>query len=263
MEYANCLDQAVQCTDQWEQMAYVAAFTASSYSTTTVRTGKPFNPLLGETFECDRRADLGWRSLAEQVSHHPPAAAFHCEGRGWTFWQDFSMSSKFRGKYLQIVPLGVAHLHFDSTNHHYTWRKVLSTVHNIIVGRLWIDNHGEMDIVNHTTNDRCHLNYQAYSYFSREPQRKITGMVTDREGEPKFMLNGHWDNLLSGAKVLKKNDGVSPVLETAPSVVLWKRQEPPPGSENMYHFTQVENLFLCACRLVCMLRCLIHVSVGH
>jgi len=39
----------------------------SSYSTTAVRTGKPFNPLLGETFEFDRTEDLGWRSLAEQV----------------------------------------------------------------------------------------------------------------------------------------------------------------------------------------------------
>ena len=34
---------------------------------TTLRTGKPFNPLLGETFECDRTEDLGWRSFAEQV----------------------------------------------------------------------------------------------------------------------------------------------------------------------------------------------------
>lgn len=32
------------------------------------RTGKPFNPLLGETFECDRMEDLGWRSISEQVN---------------------------------------------------------------------------------------------------------------------------------------------------------------------------------------------------
>lgn len=30
---------------------YVAAFAASSYSSTVGRTRKPFNPLLGETFE--------------------------------------------------------------------------------------------------------------------------------------------------------------------------------------------------------------------
>lgn len=67
-EYAVCLDKAARCTNTIEEMAYVAAFTTSAYSTTTVRTGKPFNPLLGETFECDRTDDLGWRSMAEQVS---------------------------------------------------------------------------------------------------------------------------------------------------------------------------------------------------
>ena len=68
-EYAECLNKAATCTDSCEQLAYVAAFTISSYANTTARTGKPFNPLLGETFECDRREDLGWRSFAEQVRH--------------------------------------------------------------------------------------------------------------------------------------------------------------------------------------------------
>ena len=66
-EYSECLDKAAQCEDPCEQLTYVAAFTASSYATTNNRTGKPFNPLLGETFECDRRDDYGWRSLCEQV----------------------------------------------------------------------------------------------------------------------------------------------------------------------------------------------------
>lgn len=83
-------------------MAYVAAFTISSYSTTATRTGKPFNPLLGETFECDRTDDLGWRAISEQVSHHPPMLAQHCEGKKWRCWQEFTMASKFRGKYLQV-----------------------------------------------------------------------------------------------------------------------------------------------------------------
>lgn len=65
-EYSDCLDNAARC-DQWEQLCYIAAFTISSYSPTTTRIGKPFNPLLGETFECDRLDDLGWKSVTEQV----------------------------------------------------------------------------------------------------------------------------------------------------------------------------------------------------
>ena len=68
---------------------------------------------------------------------------------------------------------GIAHLTFSKSGGHYTWRKVTTTVHNIIVGRLWVDNQGEMDITNHTSGDKCHLKYSAYSYFSREPPRKV------------------------------------------------------------------------------------------
>lgn len=52
--------------------------------------------------------------FAFQVSHHPPMLAQYCEGREWRCWQEFTMASKFRGKYLQVIPLGTAHLEFSS-----------------------------------------------------------------------------------------------------------------------------------------------------
>ena len=74
--------------------------------------------------------------------------------------------------FLHIV--GIAHCKFEKSGNHYTWRKVTTTVHNIIVGKLWVDNHGEMDIVNHKTGDKCHLKFSAYSYFSRDVPRKVS-----------------------------------------------------------------------------------------
>ena len=123
LEYSSVLDMAAKMNNDWEQLAYVAAFTISAYSTTATRVNKPFNPLLGETYECERTEDLGWRSIAgkhfslififlemkfylEQVSHHPPALATYAEGQGWTLYQEFTMASKFRGQYLSITPLG-------------------------------------------------------------------------------------------------------------------------------------------------------------
>lgn len=72
-----------------------------------------------------------------------------------------------------IMFLGIAHLLFPKTGNYYTWRKVTTTVHNIIVGKLWVDNHGEMDVINHKNGDSCHLKFSAYSYFSRETPRKV------------------------------------------------------------------------------------------
>lgn len=67
LEYAYLLDRAAEKTDFCEQACYVAAYAVTCYSTTGNRTTKPFNPLLGETYEFDRSEDLGWRSLTEQV----------------------------------------------------------------------------------------------------------------------------------------------------------------------------------------------------
>lgn len=67
-EYSDLLDKAAECKDSCEQMSYVAAYTVSAYATTSNRTGKPFNPLLGETYECDRSDDYGWRCISEQVN---------------------------------------------------------------------------------------------------------------------------------------------------------------------------------------------------
>lgn len=105
--------------------------------------------------------------------HHPPMLAQHCEGKGWVCWREFAMTSKFRGKYLSVTPIDITHLEFANGNH-YTWKKVTTTVHNIIVGKLWVDNHGEMAIVNQKTGDTCHLNFHPYSYFSRDVPRKVS-----------------------------------------------------------------------------------------
>uniref|UniRef100_A0AAG5DT23 Oxysterol-binding protein n=1 Tax=Anopheles atroparvus TaxID=41427 RepID=A0AAG5DT23_ANOAO len=245
-EYSEILDRAAQTKDTCEQLAYVTAFTVSSYSTTSNRTGKPFNPLLGETYECDRTDDLGWRCINEQVSHHPPMAAQYCEGRGWRCWQEFSMTSKFRGKYIQIVPLGYTHVEFLATGNKYTWRKVTTTVHNIIVGKLWVDNHGDMEIFgeNNAKGVKCHLKYLPYSYFTRDTQRRVKGVVMDSANQVKWVINGTWDSKIEIAPVTSTSGSTeNPVYKTGNYKTAWTRRVPPPDSDKYYNFT------LLACQL--------------
>lgn len=55
------------CFDQ----VYIAAFAISGYATAYYRNRyKPFNPILGETFECIRE-DRGFRCISEQVRTRP------------------------------------------------------------------------------------------------------------------------------------------------------------------------------------------------
>uniref|UniRef100_A0A671L9V4 Oxysterol-binding protein n=1 Tax=Sinocyclocheilus anshuiensis TaxID=1608454 RepID=A0A671L9V4_9TELE len=232
LEYYELLDRGAKCQSSLEQMCYVAAFTVSSYSTTVHRTGKPFNPLLGETFELDRMQESGYRSLCEQVSHHPPAAAHHAiSERGWTLRQEIALASKFRGKYLSIMPLGSIHCIFEKSNNHYTWKKVTTTVHNIIVGKLWIDQSGEIDVVNHRTGDRCHLKFAPYSYFSRDVARKVTGVVTDKNGKAHYVLSGTWDEKMECSRVMQSSRGgengadgrQKTVYQTLKAKELWRK----------------------------------------
>ena len=65
-EYYKILDKAAAAETTEEQVALVAAFSVSSYASTLVRTTKPFNPLLGETYELDRVEEMGLRLIVEQ-----------------------------------------------------------------------------------------------------------------------------------------------------------------------------------------------------
>ncbi|XP_047434865.1 oxysterol-binding protein 1 isoform X2 [Mugil cephalus] len=245
LEYYELLDKASKCQNSLEQMCYVAAFTVSSYSTTVHRTGKPFNPLLGETFELDRLRECGYRSLCEQVSHHPPAAAHHAiSEKGWTLRQEIALASKFRGKYLSIMPLGSIECIFDKSNNHYSWKKVTTTVHNIIVGKLWIDQSGEIDVINHKTGDRCHLKFAPYSYFSRDVPRKVTGVVTDKDGKAHYVLSGTWDEKMEFSRIMQSSKGENgtegkqrTVYQTLKAKEIWRKNPLPEGAENMYFFS--------------------------
>lgn len=77
---------------------------------------------------------------------------------------------------LVLLILGGTHLLFKD-GQHYTWSKVTITVHNIIVGRLWAEIHGETVIKNHNTNYTCRMRYEAHSYFSRDPDRQVRNFL--------------------------------------------------------------------------------------
>ncbi|TGZ73099.1 hypothetical protein CRM22_001707 [Opisthorchis felineus] len=233
LTYSELLDRASETKDPVEQMACVAAFSVSCYATTAIRTGKPFNPLWGETFEFDRSDDsYGWRLIAEQVSHHPPGSALYCESvqHGWKIWLEFYLVSKFRGKYMSVFPKGTVNLLLPDGSR-YTWTKATTVVHNLIVGSLWIDNYGDVVIRNHTSGYSCPMRFIAHTYFGRGPPKQVTGVIQNPSGNPKCLIRGCWDSYIESQPV--SEDG-SPIGD---SKLLWRATPPPPGSENIYNFS--------------------------
>ncbi|KAL9401203.1 hypothetical protein Peur_005052 [Populus x canadensis] len=125
LEFSYLVDQALEWGKQGNDLMRilnVAAFAVSGYASTEGRQCKPFNPLLGETYEADY-PDKGLRFFSEKVSHHPMVVACHCEGRGWKFWADSNLKGKFWGRSIQLDPVGVLTLQFKD-GETFQWSKV-------------------------------------------------------------------------------------------------------------------------------------------
>ncbi|KOH00332.1 oxysterol-binding protein related protein OSH2 DI49_1035 [Saccharomyces eubayanus] len=249
LEYSELLDQAATFEDSSLRTLYVAAFTASLYASTTKRVAKPFNPLLGETFEY-ARPDKQYRFFTEQVSHHPPISATWTESPRWDFWGESFVDTKFNGRSFNVKHLGLWNISLRPDNNDkeelYTWKKPNNTVIGILVGNPQVDNHGEVNVVNHTTGDHCKLYFKARGWRSSGAY-EITGEVYNKKKQKTWILGGHWNEAMFAKKVVKNSDLSLEKTKTAASVgngptndgtkfLIWKANDRPEEPFNLTPF---------------------------
>ncbi|XP_077376556.1 oxysterol-binding protein-related protein 1-like isoform X2 [Festucalex cinctus] len=196
MEHTDLIHRANAAADSVERMKCVAAFAVSAVASQWERTGKPFNPLLGETYELIRD-DLGFRWVSEQVSHHPPVSAFHAEGlkEDFVFHGSICPKIKFWGKSIEAEPKGVITLELPTYNEAYTWTNPTCCVHNIIVGQLWIEQYGSVEVVNHKTGERCSMTFKPCGLFGKE-LHKVEGYILDKSKKKLCAIYGKWTECL-------------------------------------------------------------------
>uniref|UniRef100_A0A8C6XEF7 Oxysterol-binding protein n=1 Tax=Naja naja TaxID=35670 RepID=A0A8C6XEF7_NAJNA len=225
LEYTALLDAASCSLDPCERLLCIAAFAVSAYASTYYRAGsKPFNPVLGETYECVR-PDKGFRFLSEQVSHHPPISACHAESENFIFWQDMKWKNKFWGKSLEIIPVGTVNVQLPRFGDHYEWNKVTSCIHNILSGQRWIEHYGEV-LIRNTRDSRyhCKLTFCKARYWG-SGVNEVQGAIHSHNGKVIHRLFGKWHEGLYR--------GVPPVGKC-----LWKSNLMPRDQEKSYGFTQ-------------------------
>ncbi|XP_071441573.1 oxysterol-binding protein-related protein 1-like isoform X2 [Hetaerina americana] len=202
MEYAHLLKRAAQEQDPVDRMRYVAAFAVSALAFNWERLGKPFNPLLGETYELERE---DFRVVCEQVSHHPPVSAFHADGADFHFHGSIHPKLKFWGKSVEIQPKGTVTVEFPSWGEAYTWTNVNCCVHNIIVGKLWIEQYGTMEVINQKTGHRAILTFKPAGWYSKDLHR-VEGFVTDKHKKKLFFLYGKWTEFIKSTDIPSYED---------------------------------------------------------
>lgn len=235
MEYADLLDIAADRPSSLERMVYVAGFAASEYASTIGRVAKPFNPLLGETYEYVR-PDKGYRFFAEQVSHHPPIGAAFAESARWEYYGESAVKTKFSGKSFDANPLGTWFLKLRLPNGKeelYSWKKVTTTVIGIITGNPTIDNWGPMEIKNWNTGEECSLDFRARGWKASSAYH-VVGKVIDRGGVTKWSIGGRWNDKIYARETEGFEDesiGEGKAAKGANQALLvWKAIERPVGT---------------------------------
>lgn len=223
-EYSNLLDYAATAPrGSPQRMQWMAVFAISGYSGTKGRTCKPFNPLLGETYEYVD-GERGVRFIAEKVVHHPTILAGHAEGRAWTLAADLEAKSKFWGRCIELKPLGRIEVRF-ADGEVITWNKVVTTINNLIMGKLYIEHGGTMRVTSSVCPLEARVKFKNGGVLARSKNEVVGAMYDGSRELPGFSLEGCWDDRV-----------VAEMGPGQPAAEVW-RKAPAPPDPTRYNLT--------------------------
>jgi hypothetical protein len=174
LEYAQLLDTAASHKSPIYRLLYVTAFAISYFSGSRARERairKPFNPMLGETYELVRaEADVpgNFRFLAEKVSHRPVKIACQGDSPNWSFSQTIVPSQKFWGKSAELITEGRARVSLrlpDGTDEYYSWTVATVFLKNVVMGEKYVEPVGNMTILNETSGAKAVAEFKSKGMF--------------------------------------------------------------------------------------------------
>ena len=149
MEYSHLLDKADECEDPYMWLVYASSwvvFVCYAYQ----RTWKPFNPILGETYEMANHGDITF--ILEQVSHHPPMSAGHAENEQVAYEVTSKLQTKFLGNSLDVYPVKRTRVTLKKYGVVLDLVPPPTEVNNLIFGQTWDDAHHSTQLLSFENN---------------------------------------------------------------------------------------------------------------
>ena len=231
LEYSTLLDDAaIRAKSSIERLIYVTAFAVSYFSSIRVKERairKPFNPMLGETFELVRE-DRGLRFLAEKISHRPVRMAYQAESEHWTLTQSPLPTQKFWGKSAELITEGQSRVILHSTGDKFSWVPASSYLRNIIAGEKYVEPVGTMTIVNESKGEKAIVTFKTKGMFSGRSE-DISVQTYNSEGDEESLgLTGKWTTSLWVTENGNPKANESPI---------WSVNELVPDAAKRYGFT--------------------------
>lgn len=112
--------------------------------------------------------------LAEQVSHHPPIAAIYTKGKYYTMYTCQKTNASFNGKMLKLISQYRTYFHFDKFDETYELIAPVPSVHNLVIGTMYVDIGDTMTVVNQKRpNERCEVRFERRGWLSKEPFKLV------------------------------------------------------------------------------------------
>jgi len=177
-------------------LLYVAIYSLSVFSCGVQRVKtKPFNPMLGETYDFYDKEN-GIKFFAEQVSHHPPIGASFIQNEQFEINFYLGVETKFTGNAVTSKPFAATHITLKSTGATFVYQGVTSVAHNILIGNRWVDIFGKVNIVELGSTRYCNLNCKECDFFSSNwhyvsgicySQKNVDHIFSKEHGMTKFL----------------------------------------------------------------------------
>lgn len=226
-EYAPALLERAAETDDWTtRLCLVGAWAISGYAATKLRASrKPFNPMLGETYELVRDGGR-LKFIAEKVVHNPPIVATYAEGQGWRAHGWSTVKQKFWGKSWELIPEGSLTVHLPERRETYTIKKPGAFMRNLIAGQKYIEYVGELSVTNVQTGQALKVDFKQGTVLGGAASRNnLVGNVYDAKGSKVLAVKGKW------------TDNFAIQHDKENYQVLWEAAPFPPNAEDYYGFT--------------------------
>ena len=192
--YLNLLNKISQENNKSLQLGYICAFIIGELFLSLNRNLKPFNPIIGETYEYFDN-DNNFRYYSEQVSHNPQITAFIGETPDFALYGDTKNSTSFKilKGAMELSFKNKVHLHIKKTNDHFVYNRPNVLIKGFLKPPLHNDYSGTITIENELFPE-----HKAQIKFIEESWTNsvlglFEGKITSGE-ETIYLIKGNWNN---------------------------------------------------------------------
>ncbi|KYQ88783.1 oxysterol binding family protein [Tieghemostelium lacteum] len=225
----TCLDELYKVNDiqdSTERYLQFLKFYLSGFHTTPRGIKKPFNPVIGEVFDCEwdnsekapeinidtheNERDDSAHFEAEQISHHPPISAFCFYNKKRQILCNATVVPqyvKFYGNSCESHLNGVLVFHFLKLNESYTVTLPTLGVKGILIGKLSRFLNGKVHVKRVTPREDISAELEFLTKGIIGGSKNINGIKghIDINGKTSMKIKGNWDNIVTYSRVIEND----------------------------------------------------------